>query len=87
MRTELFLFQDGKWFVKYLATYPEGDRESALISIDAFLDKSFLWPEQRAAKDGEKAKEDEKAKQEQKRKGGEKAKGEQKANGEDKKKS
>jgi hypothetical protein len=61
MRTELFLFQDGKWFVKYLATYPEGDRESALISIDAFLDKSFLWPEQRA-KNVEKAKDADKEK-------------------------
>jgi hypothetical protein len=54
MRTELFVFQDGKWFVKYLATYPEGDRENAQISIDAFLDKSFLWPEERAKEDAKK---------------------------------
>jgi hypothetical protein len=56
MRTELFLFQDGEWFVKYLITYPEGDRESAQISIDAFLDKSYLWPEERAQEDAKKKK-------------------------------
>jgi hypothetical protein len=45
MITELFLYQDGKWFVKYLATYSEADREVAPVTIDAFLDQSFLWPE------------------------------------------
>jgi hypothetical protein len=45
VRSELYLFTHGKWFVFYRVTYPVGKQEAAEPAIKAFIN-SLAWPEQ-----------------------------------------
>ena len=45
VRSELYLFTYGKWFVFYRVTYPIGKQSAAEPSVKAFIN-SLVWPEQ-----------------------------------------
>jgi hypothetical protein len=42
MFTDVYLFQDGKWFVKYEVTFAEGDRDMGVMCCNEFL-RVFPW--------------------------------------------
>jgi len=43
VRSELYLFMDGKWFIKYRVTYPVGDQQTAEPAVKAFIE-DLSWP-------------------------------------------
>jgi len=43
VRSELYLFMDGKWFIKYRVTYAVGDQPTAEPAIKAFIE-DLSWP-------------------------------------------
>jgi hypothetical protein len=45
VRSDLYLFFVGPWFIKYRVTYPEGQEATAEPVINAFIDE-LAWPEE-----------------------------------------
>ena len=43
VRSELYLFSHGRWFIKFRATYPIGQQIVAESALKTFID-DFVWP-------------------------------------------
>jgi hypothetical protein len=44
VRSELYLYRHGRWFIKYRATYAVGDQPKAEPAVKEFID-AWKWPE------------------------------------------